>query len=780
MQETAGSGNGRRARRALALSTTLAILLVLVSAGAGIVGAHAWRTSIREQARHEFNRQADAIRSEFYERLTRLDPLFAVTQNAIRDGKPLAPILAKQDIIKSFPGTLSVGHAVLDASGAPRVTDEFSVVSSFGIADLSLRSQMGPQMAGVLAASAATGRRTASARVSFRWFTGKTEQTFFLAQPFRAASGRTEWSIMMVYGNWLLQDSLQEAKTSFRAELQDADGVLAADYLPIGSLATNPPPPIPANAPSVRTQINDLGRAWTLRVADVDGVTVARIGNQPTLLALGISLLGLLSGLLVWVLGRSRSRALRMVDAATSDLRRSEAELRHQAFHDSLTGMANRALFGDRVSHALAQRRRSDGGTAVLLCDLDDFKTVNDSLGHAAGDSLLCQVAQRLEGCVRDGDTVARLGGDEFAILLEAPVDEEAARAAADRVLAALEAPIWLENREVIVGSSIGIALEPLGGTDGDALVRDADVAMYLAKAEGKGRAAVFRPSMHEEVVARLAMRADLENALTRDEFVLHYQPVYDLQSGSVTGVEALLRWQHPEHGMILPGDFISLAEETGHIVSIGRVMLRRACEQVTTWQRERPDATPLHLAFNLSIRQLSDPFLADDVRVALSHSGLDPRRLTLEITESMLMQDLPRSLEQLNRLKALGVRLAVDDFGTGYSSLGYLQSLPVDTVKIDRSFVAALASPDADPALVRAVVDLATTLGLDTIAEGIEEVSQLDHLRSLACRQGQGYHFARPLAPSALIALLDAAVDAAVDVPEAVAEALAGSSAVR
>ncbi len=757
MTEVTEQGNGRRAARALALSTTLAILLVLVSTTAGVVGAEAWRASIRNQAKQEFVRQSDAVRSEFRERLRRLDDLFALSEQTLRQGAPLSPALAKADLIKSFPGVLSLGRITGPAT-APHVAEEFSVVSSFGIANLDLKSQLGPQMSKVLAESAASGSPTASERVSFRWFEANEEPTFFVAKPYRAASGQPEWAVMMVYGNWLLQDSLQAAKSSFRAELlDDDDSVLARDYLPIGSLATNPPPPIPADSPSVRTPITDLGERWTLRVADVEGVTKARIGNQPTLLAIGVSLLGLLSGLLVWVLGRSRSKALRMIDAATSDLRRSEAQLRHQAFHDSLTGLANRALFGDRVQHALSQRRSSEGGIAVLLCDLDDFKTVNDSLGHAAGDGLLQQVAERLEGCVRGGDTVARLGGDEFAVLLEAPVDEAVAREAADRILAALEAPVLLEEREVAVGSSIGIALEPIEGTDGDALVRDADVAMYLAKAEGKGRAAIFRPSMHDEVVSRLAMRADLEGAVTRDEFVLHYQPVYDLASGGVTGVEALLRWQHPTHGLILPGDFISLAEETGHIVSIGRVMLRRACEQVTAWNRERPDAEPLRLAFNLSIRQLSDPFLADDVEVALGHSGLHPHLLTLEITESMLMQDLPRSLEQLNRLKALGVGLAVDDFGTGYSSLGYLQSLPVDTVKIDRSFVAALAAPDADPALVRAVVDLATTLGLDTIAEGIEETTQLEHLRSLACRQGQGYHFARPLEPSAVFALLTA-----------------------
>jgi diguanylate cyclase (GGDEF)-like protein len=755
VEKPTGAGHARRATRSLALSTALAVLLVLVSAGAGVVGSQAWRSSIREQARHEFVRQSDAIRTQFTERLVRLSPLLALTQKTVLDGKPLGPEMTKQDLIRTFPGVLGVGHVVTDGAHRPSVVDEYSVVGSFGDVDLSLKSQTGPQMSAVLAASAASGRPTASARVTFQWLTGKREPTFFVAQSFRAASGRTEWVLAMVYGNWLMQDSLQSAKTSFRAELRDDDGVLASDYLPIGVLAAHPPAPIPADAPSMRFPISSLGRAWTLRVADVDGLTRARIGSQPTVLALGVSLLGLLSGLLVLVLGRSRSKALRMVHAATHDLRRSEAQLRHQAFHDGLTGMANRALFGERVEHALRQRRRSDGGTAVLLCDLDDFKTVNDSLGHAAGDGLLRQVAQRLEACVRDGDTVARLGGDEFAILLEAPVDEAAARAAADRVLAALEEPVSLEGREVLVGSSIGIALEPLTGTDGDALVRDADVAMYLAKAEGKGRAAVFRPSMHEEVVARLAMRADLENALTRDEFVLHYQPVYDLQTGAVTGVEALLRWQHPEHGLVMPGDFISLAEETGHIVSIGRVMLRRACEQVSAWHRERPDAPKLRLAFNLSIRQLSDPCLVDDVVTALQQSGLAPELLTLEITESMLMQDLSRSLVQLERLKALGVRLAVDDFGTGYSSLGYLQNLPVDTVKIDRSFIAALASPDADPALVRAVVDLATTLGLDTVAEGIEEIAQLDHLRSLACREGQGYHFARPLEPAALLALL-------------------------
>jgi diguanylate cyclase (GGDEF)-like protein len=747
--------DGHRGHRPVALSTVLAILLTLVSVGAGAVGADAWRTSIRDQAGREFARQADGVRTQVLEHFTSLDALFALTEKTLRARQPLGPALKTQDMIKQYPGVISVGHVLQAPNGSLQVADEFSSVSAFGIVDLDLRSMVGPAMQAALSDSAATGRRTASPRVNFHWFTSAAEPTFFLAQPFRGTSGRTEWAVAMVYGNWVLQDSLSAAGSSFRARLLDGDTTIAEDYLPIGSLATNPPPPIPATATAARTPLPDLGRSWTLVVADADGITRAHIGNQPSLLFLGVSLLGLLSGLLVWVLGRSRSKALAMVAAATTDLRDSESRLRHQAFHDSLTGLANRALFADRVSHALAQRPRKDGGIVVLLCDLDDFKTVNDSLGHAAGDSLLIQVAERLEGCVRGGDTVARLGGDEFAILLEAPAGEPEAHAAADRILAALRAPVQLEDREVVVGSSIGIAVEPLQGIDGDALLRDADVAMYLAKAEGKGRAAVFRPSMHEEVVARLAMRSDLESAVTRDEFVLHYQPVIDLGTDEIVGFEALLRWEHPTHGLVMPNDFIGLAEETGYIVAIGRITLRRACAQIMTWQRERGGQAPLRLSFNLSIRQLEDPFVVDDVAAALEQSGLAPDFLTLEITESMLMRDLETSLAQLIRLKELGVRLAVDDFGTGYSSLGYLQHLPVDSVKIDRSFVQALSEPGADPALVRAVVDLASNLGLDTVAEGIEGIGQLEQLRGLACRHGQGYHFARPLAPADVYTLL-------------------------
>jgi diguanylate cyclase (GGDEF)-like protein/PAS domain S-box-containing protein len=885
----------RAARRSLALSTTLALLLLIVCVGAGAVGADAWRSTIRDQASRGFHRQADAVDVAVRQHLASLDTLFALSATTVEAGRPLGSVLKNQDMIKQYPGVVSIGRAVTSTRGMISIPDEYSAVAGFGITSVGLRGVVSPQLRAALNVSAATGQRTTSGLHNVHLFTSADDPTFYLVQPAAPVQGRRTWIVGLVYGNWMVEDSLQATHSSFRAQLLDSGTVMANDYLPIGALASTPPPPIPAAAVRVSTPISVFGRPWTLVVADADGITRAHVGAQPTMLLLGLSALGLLSGLLVWVLGRSRIRALGMVGEATSELRASEGlvrrseerfrgivqyasdaillvdsrsdityqsdsagrlfgysdrallstavldlvhpddrqllaatlrhlpeqaeggdagdpgdpaveqmhlvrcrvrdadgswrptettvsdlmehesvgafvlmvrdvsdrhaleeQLRHQAFHDSLTGLANRRLFAERVNAALRPRSIGEDGIALLLCDLDDFKTVNDSLGHAAGDSLLVQVASRLEGCVRAGDTVARLGGDEFAVLLAAPTSETETRAAAERILDGLLAPVRVENREVVVRSSIGIAMEPVDGADADGLLRDADVAMYLAKAEGKGRAAVFAPSMHAEVVARLAMRADLEGALGRDEFFLHYQPVFDLMTGAITAVEALLRWQHPLHGLLAATHFIGLAEETGYIVDIGRATLTRACRQVAAWQDERgADQPPLRLNFNLCMRQLEDPFVVGDVADALEESGLAAADLTLELTESMLMRDVDAALGQLLRLKELGVRIAVDDFGTGYSSLGYLQTLPIDIVKIDRSFVQALSEPGADPALVRAVVDLAANLGLDTVAEGIEGSRQVELLRKLACGEGQGYHFARPLSPADLRSLL-------------------------
>ena len=445
-----------------------------------------------------------------------------------------------------------------------------------------------------------------------------------------------------------------------------------------------------------------------------------------------------------------------------TDRKSLQEELAHQAFHDSLTDLSNRAVFRDRIEHALARGERNEGRLAVLLLDLDGFKTVNDSLGHDAGDQLLIAVAKRLQFQGRSSDTVARIGGDEFGILLEDDADESRARALADRALAAFAVPFEVRGREVFIRASIGIALSVPGLSETDELIRNADTAMYAAKAAGKGRYEFFRPFMHTRALERFEVQADLERALTRGEFVVHYQPIVDFETGEARGVEALVRWNHPTRGLLGPLEFISVAEETGAIVPLGAWVLGEACRQTAAWRAQHAAAANLWVSVNLSTRQLLEADLVTQVRDVLAASGLAPSALTLELTEGSLMQDVEETVRKLRALKDLGVRLAIDDFGTGSSSLGYLQRFPIDTLKIDKSFVDGIAADDSeDPALVRAIVQMAATLNLDTIAEGIEGSEQLNELLSAGCRSGQGYLFARPLQADALEAFLDTADEA-------------------
>jgi diguanylate cyclase (GGDEF)-like protein/PAS domain S-box-containing protein len=445
-----------------------------------------------------------------------------------------------------------------------------------------------------------------------------------------------------------------------------------------------------------------------------------------------------------------------------TDRKSLQEELAHQAFHDSLTDLSNRAVFRDRIEHALARGERNDGRLAVLLLDLDGFKTVNDSLGHDAGDQLLIAVAKRLQFQGRSSDTVARIGGDEFGILLEDDADESRARALADRALAAFAVPFEVRGREVFIRASIGIALSVPGHSETDELIRNADTAMYAAKAAGKGRYEFFRPFMHARALERFEVQADLERALVRGEFVIHYQPIVDFETREARGVEALVRWNHPSRGLLGPLEFIPIAEETGAIVPLGGWVLGEACRQTASWRTSHVAAANLCVSVNLSTRQLLEADLVTQVRDVLEASGLEPSALTLELTEGSLMQDVEETVGKLRALKDLGVRLAIDDFGTGSSSLGYLQRFPIDTLKIDKSFVDGIAADDSeDPALVRAIVQMAATLSLETIAEGIEGSEQLDELRSAGCRAGQGYLFARPLQADALEAFLDTADEA-------------------
>ena len=443
-----------------------------------------------------------------------------------------------------------------------------------------------------------------------------------------------------------------------------------------------------------------------------------------------------------------------------SERKAFEEQLAHQAFHDPVTGLANRALFAERVRHAVSRARRESAGLAVLFLDLDDFKTVNDSLGHAAGDAVLLEVAKRIDACVRVSDTAARFGGDEFAVLLEEVASPQDAADTAERILESLAVPLSLEGKEIFIGSSLGITVG--GGeaiADADELIRNADAAMYIAKRDGKGGYRIFEPAMHEGVLERLELRADLQRAMAGGQLELHYQPVVRLADGRVTGVEALLRWRHPERGLVGPDLFIPLAEEMGLIVPIGRWVLREACRQARHMQTLLPADPPLTMAVNLSVKQLQQSDIVADVTDALAESGLAASCLTLEITETVMMTDTETSLQRLHDLKDLGVRLAMDDFGTGYSSLSYLSQLPVDVIKMDRSFLSAGASPQAS-ALASAVVGLGETLQLEVVAEGIEYQQQWTGLRELGCDLGQGFLFSRPMDAHSTLEYLRGAAD--------------------
>jgi diguanylate cyclase (GGDEF)-like protein/PAS domain S-box-containing protein len=437
-----------------------------------------------------------------------------------------------------------------------------------------------------------------------------------------------------------------------------------------------------------------------------------------------------------------------------SERKELERQLTHQAFHDPLTGLANRALFRDRVQHALALNRRTQQPLAVLFLDLDGFKAINDSLGHLVGDKLLGAVSRRLQASVRPGDTVARLGGDEFAVLLEDLEGLHVAQQVAARFIDEMKSAFSLKGHEVFVGASVGIALSA-ESDDADELLRNADLAMYRAKALGKNRCEVFEPDMHAAALDRMAIENDLRHAVVRGELVLHYQPVVELATSRIVGVEALLRWDHPTRGLVSPLDFINVAEESGLIVPVGRWVLTEACRQVARWQRET--GLPLRLSVNISARQLAAPRLAEHVAKTLRATGIKPRDLVLEITESMLVDDAERTIGKLHLLRELGVKLAIDDFGTGYSSLNYLRRLPVDVLKIDRSFVSGIGTQGDLESLTAAIVGIGRDLGLDTVAEGIEEPGQLDALRRMGCVLGQGYLYARPLPAPQMADLLGA-----------------------
>lgn len=552
----------------------------------------------------------------------------------------------------------------------------------------------------------------------------------------------------------------QTALVGWALDVLDTNAILT-DGLGTSGLGATLAHVNPGSAPAILASVGprQRERAYSTTIhSAIDGQwIIALSGNPPAgaipplgqgLLVGGVVLMiSLLLFALIWVQGRSRTRALALVDQKTG-------ELAHQALHDALTGLPNRALIVDRAEQMLARAARQHLQIGVLFLDLDNFKAINDGLGHGAGDHLLQAVGARLNGVLRGSDTVGRLGGDEFVVLVEGESLDVGPEIVAERLMEVLREPFVFEdlsNMALTVTASIGIALG--AGASADEMLRDADVALYEAKAAGKNCHRVFRSEMQHAISDRLELEMDLRSALENDELFVLYQPIFDLEHEKISAVEALLRWRHPTRGVVSPDAFIPIAEDTGLIVPIGRWVLIEACQQAERWHRL---GNPLGMSVNISGRQLERDELGDHVQEALAISGLPPGSLTLEITETTLMHDAEATVRRLRFLKGLGVRLAVDDFGTGYSSLAYLRQFPVDALKIDRSFIAGIAESSESGALIHTLIHLGKTLGMETLAEGIEEQAQLEHLQREHCDTGQGFLLARPLDVAAMEQFLD------------------------
>jgi diguanylate cyclase (GGDEF)-like protein len=580
--------------------------------------------------------------------------------------------------------------------------------------------------------------------------------------PFRLGK-RTELALgIPIYADGVVPQTLQARQAAFigwtgidilpsvllDASLAGHSGVAVAfRYRSGGSSVTFRAGSAPAGAQSTTISLHHGWSVETFGAAPIRGLLGDPYAVVPLLAGI---LLSLLLATLIYLLGTSRSRAVELVSQRTD-------QLRYQALHDSLTGLPNRALTIDRIDQMLARARRLSTPVAAMFLDLDDFKDVNDTLGHTVGDQLLSGVGARLVGALRQGDTVGRLGGDEFVMLVEGDSLDRGPEIVAQRILEALEAPFDIPGSPALlsVTASIGVATGDRAAPED--LLRDADIALYRAKAAGKRRSVVFSPSMQVVVDGHRNLVVDLRHALDEHQFFLLYQPTVSLATGAITGVEALLRWRHPTRGVVMPDDFIAALESSGLIVPVGQWVLEEACRQGVMWHRE---GNPISVSANISIRQLERDRIVDDVHGALSASGLDPSKLILELTETTLMSDVAATVNRLQLLKALGVRLAIDDFGTGYSSLAYLQQFPIDVLKIDQSFVAGIARTTEAAALVHMFVQLGKALGLETIAEGIETDLQRVRLQAEKVDGGQGYLFARPMSAEAVGDLLRGAGD--------------------
>ena len=453
-----------------------------------------------------------------------------------------------------------------------------------------------------------------------------------------------------------------------------------------------------------------------------------------------------------------KGAAIRMAGSMTNITARKKAEqqLLFDAFHDGMTGLPNRTLLLDRIGQALDRNRRAGARQfAAILIDLDRFKSINDALGTATGDRLLKVIAKRLDNSRRIGDTLARLSADEFAVLLDDVGDAGDALGAAERMAQAISRPVTLDGHDMVVTASIGLALSATGYDKAEDMLRDASLAMYRAKSSGRARIDVFDGNLRRQAMAIMRTEADLRTALEQDQLCLYYQPIVSLRTGGIAGFEALMRWNHPERGLVPPGDFIPLAEESGLIVPMGRWALREAVRQLVVWQQRFPHPVPLFMSVNVSSRQFRDDDLAGVVRELLDSAPIPPSSLKLELTESLLMQDPDQCRAVMQSIRGMDVRLSIDDFGTGYSSLAYLHSFPVDTLKIDRTFVKAVSSGEGNAAIVQVIATLANVLHLDTIAEGVETAQEAAYLRDISCEYAQGYHFARPAPPAAIENLL-------------------------
>ena len=786
---------GRRPRGRTVGSGLAWLLLVLGIAASGAAGT-VWRSEQLSQTERSFNAEAASVGSTVTSAIRRMDDLTVAARTVVGSNPTftnaqLAEWYRAIGAQRRYPGTLGFGFVQLVPQ--TRLADYLAALHADpvpGLATPAKTLRLGPPGrdgnyclirlgvstslarlvpggatydlcsvpgVGSILAPPSSGRITALSAAMPPWgqilvvsapvFRGGEMPSSAAARRARMLGWMTGvFDVASVLGGAVAGDS----RLSIAVARDDASSLTAA----------NPPPSSNGGrlTPVASVERPGGGTHFTRRFGlTADGhwvVTVSRTAGwgrlSPTRQGIAVFLAGCLVSMLVFVLlqvlARGRSRALRMVAEKTD-------ELRHQALHDSLTGLPNRALLMDRAQQLLARSRRERTQAAAMFIDLDEFKSVNDTFGHPSGDELLRTVAARFSTALREPDTIGRLGGDEFLVLIESDPRTPGAELVAQRLLDVLDEPFRLEaagGEPLTVTASIGIAV---GDRElAQDLLRDADIALYEAKVAGRNRYTVFHEEMQATLQRQRELELDLHHALERDELFLEYQPTFDLADERLTGVEALVRWRHPRRGIVPPGDFIPLAESSGLIVQLGNWVLETACRQGAAWHAT---GFPIDISVNISPVQFEDPGFLASVADALSASGLDPRFLILEITETALMHDPESVARGLADLKEIGVRIAVDDFGTGYSSLAYLQQFPVDDIKIDRTFIARIATSSESRALIRTVVELGRTLKLRTVAEGIEQRSQLAQLRSEECELGQGFLFARPLDAAATESLL-------------------------